>query len=258
MSFVSTLPAATVRFSSSALAPTFIDKGRGEDRVTLLSTLLLLRDTGTALEPAPLLLASVATIDAGLGEEPATGIFLPVVPRRPDLSFTYGLPALTFLFGYAFIPFPVKAGDLILPYHHNVFAVYWRPIVARLKDLREVIAVRRPDLVEEYDAAVAVMDSLVSNVPTVERGDEVRGEHYNVRIAILDAFLPILRMVIVDVLGAPEDLAEWLEEVEKEVGQLEKRGAGDLITASDYNAVVHATREVGALFKEVERRLASL
>ncbi|MEM1690368.1 MAG: hypothetical protein QXF05_02255 [Thermofilaceae archaeon] len=259
MSFVSALPAASVRFSAAAARPTYSDVGRGLDAVSAFYAVVSVVDAGTGLEVAVSLRGSLTASDAGTGVDPSCYIFLPPGPLPWDASFVYGLPNLLPTFMGAvlppWVPRKVNPRDIIQPWDHNVFILFWQQVVSQLEALRSAIAERVPDRVDEYDAAVDLMRAYVSRMPTVEKGDDVFSEHFNVKLDMVDLFLSIADFIVNTVLGSPEDLVELLEGIMEARLKLVRKWAGDIIASSDHNTLVDIAIASIDLLKKVRLRL---
>jgi len=175
------------------------------------------------------------------------------------MSFLSALPAATVRFSTVVVPVwmprRVKRGDIIIPRDHNVFILYWQQRLSQLDALRPKVAERVPDRVEEYDAAVGLLRAHVSSMPTVKWGDYVYSDHFNARLTAVDLFLSIADFMVSTVLGAPSDLVEMLEGIWRLRSTLTVKRSGDIITASDHNALVDIAEACLNLMEMIEQML---
>lgn len=253
MSFISALPVASIRYSYRFVAPLYTDIGFGTDRVTLFQVIIPPWDTGAGTDTTVSLSASITRSDTGLGGEPVARVIFLMQLLPWDQSFTYTFPTLLLPFGYSPVLVRVKPGDIIMPNHHNMFIEFWQHFVLRLKALSDSVSERKPELAEEYRAALSLFESVVSNTPIAREKEYVYSEHFNIRLDILDTFINILKFLIYEVLDSPSNLVEKLNEVQQFRTTIEKQMAGDVIRARDHNTLVDATLSAVSLLREIER-----
>lgn len=149
----------------------------------------------------------------------------------------------------------VRPGDIIEPEHHNAFVRLWYRVAARLDELRTLIKKNDEVLLKQYDETLSKLKSVIERMPTVKPGDDIRRDHFNMKLSALEHLIAILSLLVERALSSPSDLVEQLQAVRRAKEMLTFQWAGDPILAEDHNALVDATLAAVNLLQKVDERL---
>jgi len=218
VSFTSVLPAPQLLLKAAPPPPT--DRARGVDRLVSLAAASAPADLSAAVEALAALAVSL--------------------PPPADSAGAADQLTLAGPSAYGYILRLVKRGDVVLPDDQNNVVHAWRAKLEKLEEILDLVQRVRPDAAEVLALRIDELRAIVGRMPLVSEGDWVYSEHFNLHVRALRKLVEIEEWVATEVRRSPPDMVPLLEAMKNRASQLEERKTGDIVAASDWNAVKQA------------------